>query len=376
MFCLSSTVYLQNLFRLVGCCCTDTGYHAFFAFFHKLFNNMADPIMDLFDDTPLFNLDSLPEDAFSQGSSDPVEEALKLALGQVDPPTDPTPDSGVPVLSDVVTDPALMPTPVSVPLQTLPAQQATQMSHEVSVNPAQISVQPSLSVASNSSGAATVLLSSPLGVPVSGAQVATQQLQTQQIAAVTQQAAGQSAPKIVILKGPQGQTQVLQGVTGATGSPGKVTLARVLTGTPLRPGMAVVSGGTVLNAASPGQGQVKVGTGVQRLVQTSNGPMKQVLLTSMPQTQSQVQMPAQTQLQSPSQQVQPQTQMALQTQTQAQTVTSPGTTAAAVRPQGVTLSAVPQQVSLRRGYYHKTETRTMTLWSLEIKDFICHFCLV
>lgn len=314
--------------------------------------------MDLFDDTPLFNLDSLPEDAFSQGSSDPVEEALKLALGQVDPPTDPAPDPGVPVLGDVVADPALtVAAPVSVPLQTLPAQQATQMSHEVSVNPAQISVQPSLSVASNSSGAATVLLSSPLGVPVSAAQVATQQLQTQQIAAVTQQAAGQSAPKIVILKGPQGQTQVLQGVTGATGSPGKVTLARVLTGTPLRPGMAVVSGGTVLNATSPGQGQVKVGTGVQRLVQTSNGPMKQVLLTSMPQTQSQVQVPAQTQLQSASQpaqvqaQVQPQTQMALQTpvhtQAQAQTVTSSGTTTAAVRPQGVTLSAVPQQVSLK-----------------------------
>uniref|UniRef100_A0A673IX60 Chromodomain-helicase-DNA-binding protein 8 n=1 Tax=Sinocyclocheilus rhinocerous TaxID=307959 RepID=A0A673IX60_9TELE len=194
---------------------------------------MADPIMDLFDDTPLFNLDSLPEDAFSQGSSDPVEEALKLALGHVDPPMDPTLDPGVPVLSDVVTDRALIPTPlaapVSVPLQTLQTQQPTQMSHEVSVAPASISIQPSLSLASNSSGAATVLLSSPLGVPVS---VATQQLQTQQIT-VTQQAGGQSAPKILILKGPQGQTQVLQGVTGATGSPGKVTLARVLTGTPL-----------------------------------------------------------------------------------------------------------------------------------------------
>uniref|UniRef100_A0A671S3A2 Chromodomain-helicase-DNA-binding protein 8-like n=1 Tax=Sinocyclocheilus anshuiensis TaxID=1608454 RepID=A0A671S3A2_9TELE len=260
---------------------------------------MADPIMDLFDDTPLFNLDSLPEDAFSQGSSDPVEEALKLALGQVDPPMDPTPDPGVSVLSDV-TDPALISTPVaapaSLPLQTLQTQQPTQMSHEVSVAPASISIQPSLSVASNSSGAATVLLSSPLGVPVSGAQVTTQQLQTQQIA-VTQQATGQSVPKIVIFKGPQGQTQVLQGVTGATGSPGKVTLTRVLTGTPLRPGMAVVSGGTVLNATSPGQGQVKLGTGVQRLVQTPNGPMKQ---------------------------------------DQVSATTSPGTT---IRPQGVTLSA-------------------------------------
>uniref|UniRef100_A0A673LKS1 Chromodomain-helicase-DNA-binding protein 8-like n=1 Tax=Sinocyclocheilus rhinocerous TaxID=307959 RepID=A0A673LKS1_9TELE len=271
---------------------------------------MADPIMDLFDDTPLFNLDSLPDDAFSQGSSDPVEEALKLALGQVDPPMDPTPDPGVSVLSDV-TDPALISTPVaapaSLPLQTLQTQQPTQMSHEVSVAPASISIQPSLSVASNSSGAATVLLSSPLGVPVSGAQVTTQQLQTQQIA-VMQQATGQSVPKIVIFKGPQGQTQVLQGVTGATGSPGKVTLTRVLTGTPLRPGMAVVSGGTVLNATSPGQGQVKLGTGVQRLVQTPNGPMKQV---------------------------------ALQTRDQVSATTSPGTTAAAVRPQGVTLSAVP-----------------------------------
>ncbi|XP_059419344.1 chromodomain-helicase-DNA-binding protein 8-like isoform X1 [Carassius carassius] len=316
---------------------------------------MSDHIMDLFDDTPLFNLDSLPEDAFS---SDPVEEALKLALGQVDPPTDPSPDPGVSVLSDV-TDPALISTPVaapaSIPLQTLQTQQPTQMSHEVSVAPASISIQPSLSVASYSSGAATVLLSSSLGVPVSGAQVTTQQLQTQQIA-VTQQATGQSAPKIVIFKGPQGQTQVLQGVTGATGSPGKVTLARVLTGTPLRPGM-------VLNATSPGQGQVKMGTGVQRLVQTPNGPMKQVLLTSVPQTQSQVhtqpvqvQIPAQTQLQSPSQpaqvqaqvQVQPQTQVALQTQDQAPATTSPGATAVAGRPQGVTLSAVSQQGEPKR----------------------------
>ncbi|XP_056334959.1 chromodomain-helicase-DNA-binding protein 8 isoform X2 [Danio aesculapii] len=319
---------------------------------------MADPIMDLFDDTPLFNLDSLPEDAFSQGSSDPVEEALKLALGQVDPPTDPIPDPGVPVLSDMVTDPALIPTPVSVPLQTLQTQQLSQIPHEVSVASAPISIQPSLSVASNSSGAATVLLSSSLGVPVSGAQVATQQ-QTQQITAVTQQAAGQHGPKIVILKGPQGQTQVLQGVTGATGSPGKVTLARVLTGTPLRPGMAVVSGGTVLNATSPAQGQVKVGTGVQRLVQTANGPMKQVLLTSVPQSQSQVQtqpvqvqIPVQTQLQSPSQpqqlqaQVQAQTQVALQTQAQTPTPTSPA--AAGIRPQSVTLSAVPQQGEAKR----------------------------
>ncbi|XP_057189568.1 chromodomain-helicase-DNA-binding protein 8 isoform X2 [Triplophysa rosa] len=312
---------------------------------------MADHIMDLFDDTPLFNLDSLPEDAFSQGSSDPVEEALKLALGQVDPPGDLTSVPGVPMLGDVV----------SVPLQTLQPQQPTQMSQDISVTQAPISIQAvpqsSLSVAGSSSGAATVLLSSPIGVPVSCSQVTTQQLHTQQVAAVTQQAVGQSGHKIVILKGPQGQTQLLQGVTGATGSPGKVTLARVLTGTPLRPGMAVVSGGTMLNA-SPGQGQVRMSSGVQRLVQTANGPMKQVLLTSIPQSQVQtqpvqVQIPAQAQLTQgqlqtqPAQvqvQVQQQAQVSLQMQAQAPAVTTP----AAVRPQGVTLSAMPQQGEAKR----------------------------
>ncbi|KAA0719516.1 Chromodomain-helicase-DNA-binding protein 8 [Triplophysa tibetana] len=232
---------------------------------------MADPIMDLFDDTPLFNLDSLPEDAFSQGSSDPVEEALKLALGQVDPPADLTSVPGIPVLGDAV------PTPVSISLQTLQPQQPTLMSQDISVSQAPISIQAvpqsSLSVAGSSSGAATVLLSSPIGVPVSCSQVTTKQLQTQQVTAVTQQAVGQSGHKIVILKGPQGQ--MLQGVTGATGSPGKVTFTRVLTGTPLRPGMTVVSGGTMLTATSPGQGQVKMSSGVQRLVQTANGQMKQ-----------------------------------------------------------------------------------------------------
>ncbi|KAG5841682.1 hypothetical protein ANANG_G00169260 [Anguilla anguilla] len=204
---------------------------------------MADPIMDLLDDTPLFNLDALPE-SFSQGSSDPVEEALKLALGQVDP---------------------------------MPARP-----------------RPRPAPSRNSAAPTTVLLSSPL----------------------TTSQAQQGAPKIVILKGPQGQAQVLQGMAGggAGGSPaGKLTIARVLTGTPLRPGMSIVSGGTVLNATPSAQGQVKVGTGVQRLVQSPNGPLKQVLLTSMPQTQLQTQ--TQVQLQPQAQQ-----QVQLQTQTQVQQV--------------------------------------------------------
>uniref|UniRef100_A0A8C9WIK6 Chromodomain helicase DNA binding protein 8 n=1 Tax=Scleropages formosus TaxID=113540 RepID=A0A8C9WIK6_SCLFO len=180
---------------------------------------MADPIMDLFDDTPLFNLDALPDEAFSQGSSDPVEEALKLALGHVDIPTSPVPAPDPVLISAPVPVPEPVPVPAPVPVQ----------------QPAQV------------------------------------------LTAMAPQTAAQGAPKIVILKGPQGQTQLLQGVAGTAGSPaGKVTIARVLTGTPLRPGMSLVSGGTVLNAAAPTQGQVKVGTGVQRLVQSPNGPLKQV----------------------------------------------------------------------------------------------------
>uniref|UniRef100_A0A8C7ULF3 Chromodomain helicase DNA binding protein 8 n=1 Tax=Oncorhynchus mykiss TaxID=8022 RepID=A0A8C7ULF3_ONCMY len=221
---------------------------------------MADPIMDLFDDTPLFNLDALPGDAFTQGSSDPVEEALKLALGQIDPPYEPTPALCTPVAAPIIPDP--------VPVQ----QQA----------------------------------SVPFALPqtVSIASTIAQQLTPQQLAAITQQAGGQGGSKIVILKGPGGHAQVLQTVPGTGSQAGKVTFARVLSGTQLRPGMQILSGGTVLNQASPGQGPVKVGTGIQRLVQSPNGPLKQV------------------------------------------TATATGTTS--VRPQGVTLTTVPQQGEAKR----------------------------
>ncbi|XP_023688336.2 chromodomain-helicase-DNA-binding protein 8 isoform X1 [Paramormyrops kingsleyae] len=317
---------------------------------------MADPIMDLFEDTPLFNLDALPDDAFTQGSSDPVEEALKLALGQVD------------------TSPISAPIPPPIQVQQ-PAQ--VTFSPTVTLSAVTVSSQQTpLSVAS-SSGAATVLLGSPLA--------ATQQ--PQQLATVTSQA-GQASPKIVILKSPQGQTQLLQSVAGAAGSPaGKVTIARVLTGTPLRPGMSIVSGGTVLNATAPAQGQVKVGTGVQRLVQSPNGPLKQVLLTSVPQAQPQLQVQAQQHLQVQAQQhlqvqaqqqlqvqaqpqvqvqvqaqpqvqvqvqAQPQVQVQVQAQPQMQVQTQPqvqvaGTgNPASARPPGVTLTTVPQQGEAKR----------------------------
>uniref|UniRef100_A0A671S2U2 Chromodomain-helicase-DNA-binding protein 8-like n=1 Tax=Sinocyclocheilus anshuiensis TaxID=1608454 RepID=A0A671S2U2_9TELE len=150
---------------------------------------MADPIMDLFDDTPLFNLDSLPEDAFSQGSSDPVEEALKLALGQVDPPMDPTPDPGVSVLSDV-TDPALISTPVaapaSLPLQTLQTQQPTQMSHEVSVAPSHtassaggtVSVVKVISTSAAGSASGTTTTASSSGVRLAKVQEPVRRVET------------------------------------------------------------------------------------------------------------------------------------------------------------------------------------------------------
>ncbi|XP_067108594.1 chromodomain-helicase-DNA-binding protein 8 isoform X1 [Osmerus mordax] len=329
---------------------------------------MADPIMDLFDDTPLFNLDALPDDAFSQGSSDPVEEALKLALGQVDPSSDPSLDiSTTPALSMPVAAPLTIPDPV--PTQQ-PASVALPQTVSVATAPAQLALetvnQTTYSVASSTSGATTVLLSSPLTVSSSsGTQQITQQqlaqsiahqLTPQQIAAITQQAGGQGGHKIVILKGPQGQAQVLQTVGGTPGSPGgKVTIARVLSGTPLRPGMSILPSGTVLNQAAPGQTQVKVGTGVQRLVQSHNGPVKQVLLTSMPQTQTQVQAGQTMQVQLPTQAqlAQAQTQVQLQNQgqpTQIQVQLQQAmqgqpqvTTSGTVRPQGVTLTTMPQQ---------------------------------
>lgn len=336
---------------------------------------MADPIMDLFEDTPLFNLDALPDDSFSQGSSDPVEEALKLALGQVDPPADSeltvNTDLNDPIVASAFPDHAHVEVPVqqSVPVMTA---QTVSIAAAPTVTPApapvdtvpQIQAQTTIPIVSNTSVAtsSTVLLSSPLTVSSSTATTTattqlsqiTHQLTPQQLAAITQQGGG----KIVILKGPQGQAQVLQTVSGATGQPsGKVI--RVLSGTPLKPGVSILQGGTVLNQTSPGQAQVKVGTtGVQRMLQSPNGPVKQMLLTSMPQqTQGQavqVQIPAQATIaQSQNQvQVQPQAaQIQVQTQAQGQVQLQPAMQAQTQvsatttdKPGDVTLIAAPQQV--------------------------------
>lgn len=314
---------------------------------------MADPIMDLFEDTPLFNLDALQDDSYSQGSSDPVEEALKLALGQVVPTVepDPMPDLAVNTSLDVPVAAAPSvpdPTPVQIftqqPMPVVTAQ-------TVSVAPAptmlsvpapaplpalppvptpvdtvpQMQAQTTIPIASNTGGAtsSTVLLSSPLTVSSTPATTATtqqltqitHQLTPQQLAAITQQAGG----KIVILKGPQGQAQVLQSVSGAAGPTGGKVI-RVLSGTPLKPGVSILQGGAVLNQTSPGQTQVKVGAaGVQRLLQSAaNGPVKQVLLTSVPQQVQQAQgQPIQVQIPAQAQMAQGQATVQVQTQAQA-----------------------------------------------------------
>lgn len=353
---------------------------------------MADPIMDLFEDTPLFNLDALPDDSFSQGSSDPVEEALKLALGQVDPPAEPEPTPeltvnaglSVPVAAPTIPDPA--PAPVQVPTQQpvpVVTAQTVSIAAAPTVAPApapapidtvpQIQAQTTIPIASNTSGASssTVLLSSPLTVSSSPATTTattpqitqiTHQLTPQQLAAITQQAGG----KIVILKGPQGQAQVLQTVSGATGqTSGKVI--RVLSGTPLKPGMSILQGGTVLNQASPGQAQVKVGAGVQRLLQSPNGPVKQVLLTSMPQQVQQTQgQPVQVQIPAQTQMAQGQTQVQVQTQAQAaQIQVQPQAQAAQiqVQPQG--------QVQLQPAMQAQTQVSSTSSATADLQR--CHY---
>jgi len=296
---------------------------------------MADPIMDLFEDTPLFNLDALPDDSFSHGSSDPVEEALKLALGQVDPLIESEltvdADLGLSVAAPAIPEPALLQlsTQQLAPVATAQTVSVAAAPTGVSV-PAPVDTLPQIQVQTTIPTSSTVLLSSPMTVsssPITTTAATTQQitqithqLTAQQLAAITQQAGG----KIVILKGPQGQAQVLQTISGATG--GKVI--RVLSGTPLKPGMSILQGGTVLNQASLGHAQVKVGApGVQRLVQYPNGPVKQMILTSIPQTQGQtiqLQIPSQAQIARGQNQVQIQThgQVQLQPAMQGQTQVS------------------------------------------------------
>ncbi|XP_058868476.1 chromodomain-helicase-DNA-binding protein 8 isoform X1 [Acipenser ruthenus] len=255
---------------------------------------MADPMMDLFDDPNLFNLDPLPDDTFTQSSSDPIDDALRLAFGHVATP----PQHGA---------------QASQPQQAVQTTQPYLSLHDYSGQKKQAVLQaPSATtaVAATTSKDPT-LLGASVAVPVSTSTLTTvvrmPSAGLKTIAASSNQAHSQTVPKIVILKAPatsgavtsQGQIHMVT-TSSAGNNGGKVMLGKVLTGTPLRPGVSIVSGGTVLTTAAAGNAKGSLvnagvgGAGVQRVVQTSNGPVKQVLLQTV-QTQQQQLQPGQVQ---------------------------------------------------------------------------------
>ncbi|XP_042329104.1 chromodomain-helicase-DNA-binding protein 8 isoform X4 [Sceloporus undulatus] len=218
---------------------------------------MADPIMDLFDDPNLFGLDSLTDESFNQGAPDPIEEALGLPGGALDSLTGGSKEQQAP------------PQPESAQVQTLPLPDAqTEAGPELSQQE-----QPGLLQASQDQE----VLSQ--GNPFMGVS------STTTTPAVAPSSAGgaapPAAPKIVILKAPAGSSMTGAHVAQIQAQPigaangGKVTFAKVLTGTPLRPGVSIVSGNAVLaTKVSPGAGTP---TTLHRLVQPGR-PVKQLVL--------------------------------------------------------------------------------------------------
>ncbi|ETE70788.1 Chromodomain-helicase-DNA-binding protein 8, partial [Ophiophagus hannah] len=202
---------------------------------------MADPIMDLFDDPNLFGLDSLTDESFNQGTPDPIEEALglsgatldSLAGGskdqQVTPQPEPSQTEALP-LSDTRPESVTEP-----PQQDQPGLLQVPQDQEVLSQG-----NPFMGVSSTTT-TSTVAPSSS-----TGGQQAT---------------VPPPAPKIVILKAPAGSSMTGAHVAQIQAQPigaangGKVTFAKVLTGTPLRPGVSIVSGNAVLaTKVSPGTG--------------------------------------------------------------------------------------------------------------------------
>ncbi|XP_040272758.1 chromodomain-helicase-DNA-binding protein 8 isoform X2 [Bufo bufo] len=172
---------------------------------------MADPIMDLFDDPNLFGLDSLTSDSFTRDGPDTMDEALGLGnvLESLEPLTTDRGEHAIPDGIEQRPEPQIVqdiPVPVAAVEPVLPSQPAT------------------IPEAINQ------------GNPFMGTSTS-----------------GQAAPKIMILKAPPGMTvsgcpvtQIQTLAPGQTANGGKVTFAKVLTGTPLRPGVSIVSGNTVL----------------------------------------------------------------------------------------------------------------------------------
>lgn len=221
---------------------------------------MADPIMDLFDDPNLFGLD-LTDESFNQGAPDPIEEALglsgatldSLAGGSKDQQVTPQPEPSQ---------------PETLPLPDTRAESVTEPTQQD--QPGLLQVPQDQEVLSQ-------------GNPFMGVSSAT----TASTVAPSSSAGGQQtavpppAPKIVILKAPAGSSMTGAHVAQIQAQPigaangGKVTFAKVLTGTPLRPGVSIVSGNAVLaTKVSPGAGAPAT---LHRLVQPGR-PVKQLVL--------------------------------------------------------------------------------------------------
>ncbi|KAJ7313086.1 hypothetical protein JRQ81_004354 [Phrynocephalus forsythii] len=225
---------------------------------------MADPIMDLFDDPNLFGLDSLTDESFNQGPPDPIEEALGLPGGALDSlegsskeqqatPQPEPPQGQTLTLSE--TPPEAVP---ELSQQDQPGLLRASQDQEVLSQG-----NPFMGVSSAATTAAVAPASSAGGPQATAA------------------APPAPAPKIVILKAPAGSSMTGAHVAQIQAQPigaangGKVTFAKVLTGTPLRPGVSIVSGNAVLaTKVSPGTGTPAT---LHRLVQPGR-PVKQLVL--------------------------------------------------------------------------------------------------
>lgn len=243
--------------------------------------------MDLFDDPNLFGLDSLTDDSFNQVTQDPIEEALGLpsSLDSLDQMNQDGGggDVGNSSASDLVPQ-GEETAPPELPKESTAPESLTLHDYTTQPTSQEQPAQPILQTSTPTSELLQVSKSQEIlsqGNPFMGVSAT----------AVSPSSTGgqppPSAPKIVILKAPpnssvtgahvaqiqaQGITSTSQPLVAGTANGGKVTFTKVLTGTPLRPGVSIVSGNTVLATKVPGNQAA-----VQRIVQPSR-PVKQLVL--------------------------------------------------------------------------------------------------
>ncbi|XP_072833110.2 chromodomain-helicase-DNA-binding protein 8 isoform X1 [Pogona vitticeps] len=227
---------------------------------------MADPIMDLFDDPNLFGLDSLTDESFNQGPPDPIEEALGLPGGALD-----SLEGGSKELQ--ATPQPETPQTQTLPLPETQSEAVPELSQQDQPGLLQASQdQEVLSQGNPFMGVSSTTTTPAVAPPASSAGAPQTTLAAPPAPA---------APKIVILKAPAGSSMTGAHVAQIQAQPigaangGKVTFAKVLTGTPLRPGVSIVSGNAVLaTKVSPGAGTPAT---LHRLVQPGR-PVKQLVL--------------------------------------------------------------------------------------------------